>query len=106
MVELWLIIIVFKFWIILCELWLIFEYLCKFWVKWFFNKIRGWKILLICVGLWLLLGRIIWFCIYCLVCLDNSLLIVFGKIGREGRGERFIRVVDVLMVIYSCVWIV
>lgn len=104
MAESWSIITAFKFWIILCELWLTFEQLCKPWVKWLPNKIRGWKTLLICAGLRLLSGRTIWPCTYCLACSDNSLSTASGKIGRGGRGERFIRAADALMATHSCVW--
>lgn len=101
MAESWSIITAFKFWIILCELWLTFEHLCKLWVKWLPNKIRGWKTLLICAGLRLLSGRTIWPCTYCLACSDNSLSTASGKIGREGRGERFIRAADALIATHS-----
>lgn len=101
MAESWSIITAFKFGIILCELWLTFEQLCKLWVKWLPNKIRGWKTLLICAGLWLLSSRTIWPCTYCWVCSDNGLSTASGKIGR---GERFIRAADALMATYSCVW--
>lgn len=98
MAESWSIITAFKFWIILCELWLTFEQLCKLWVKWLPNKIRGWKTLLICAGLRLLSSRTIWPCTYCWVCSDNGLSTASGKIGR---GERFIRAADALMATYS-----
>lgn len=101
MAESWSIITAFKFWIILCEPWLSFEQLCKLWVKWLPNKIRGWKTLLICAGLRLLSDRTIWPCTYCWVCSDNSLSTASGKIGR---GKRFIRAADALMATYSCVW--
>lgn len=78
-----------------------FEQLCKLWVKWLPNKIRGWKTLLICAGLRLLSDRTIWPCTYCWVCSDNGLSTASGKIGR---GERFIRAADALMATYSCVW--
>lgn len=94
MAESWSIITAFKFWIILCELWLTFEQLCKLWVKWLPNKIRGWKTLLICAGLRLLSSRTIWPCTYCWVCSDNGLSTASGKIGR---GERFIRAADALL---------